>query len=220
MSFLKSDRKSYEDWSVEDVFNAVRQCFCGELDDRHVRATASIHNAHDELPKADIAEWQGLIEIHGYDTIPPISVFYFDFDDSDRFEHDHGDPQTFLRGLEYVPDARTAQQSAKEWVGEAARECSFMHIPGAYQCAFYQVITGVIRDWGKLPGYWFPQPDDPARLDDPNAPNMAYHYPPTLDGDVESTLIASPEVKAIVRSAFDAPRSPLALDPRAYWRDL
>jgi hypothetical protein len=70
-------------------------------------------------------------------------VFNFGFDNEDRTSlyGDH-DRTVLVREVDVARDLPSAVASAQAWVGKAGEQFPFQNIPGVYQAAFVEFVTG------------------------------------------------------------------------------
>ena len=149
--------KPFEKWTPAEVAADVEAAFFGDFDHRYVRAAVVLRYAPQRLPKVDVEAWfaEATAE-HGERGIPPYGVFTFDFDDGDRVALyvDH-DPTVLIRDIDVKFDLPDAVAAARHWTGDKTTEAEFRNIPGVYQTALIEAITGTSRRWeGSLSMSW------------------------------------------------------------------
>jgi len=168
-------RQPQEKWTPIEVMTDVELAFYGDADQRYVRSAAVVRYAYERLPNETLKAWKADAESeHPGRGMPSHGVFKFDFGEDDRFalymEHD---TSAVIREIEVAFDLDEASTAARGWVGESHTKCHFMNIPGVYQAALIEAVTGVARFWNEIEmSWWFPG-------DGPYVPFKK--YPPPLN---------------------------------------
>ena len=191
-------RKPFERWTPADVAGDVETAFFGDFSQRYVRAAVVLRYAPERLPKADAEAWLAEATAdYGENGIPTYGVFAFDFNDADRaaLYMDH-DPTVLIRDIEVKFDLSEAVAAARQWTGDKTTEAEFQNIPGVYQTALIEAITGTSRLWeGSLSSSWH-FPSDGRHV-------VCRKYPPPVgDEPIEFVLV------------------PRGMGEMAYWRHL
>jgi len=167
-----------KDWSPGLIREQIVQCFTSDPDDADVRAVVVLHQDLELLPK-DI-EKQAAREAtemgEPYTGIPPYMGFAFGFDDDDRVGlFMDGDMTVVVREGRAFQTPTDAAAFAEDYCGPGTHVLPFENIPGLYQSAFMEFITGREYDMGPLTFAW----TLPAVGD--YVPMM--QFPPKLTGD-------------------------------------
>jgi hypothetical protein len=180
-------RKPLHKWTPVEVVADVETAFFGDSDQRNVRAAVVLKYAYERLTKADRAVWEADAAAEFGDRgLPTHGVFKFDFDDGDRMAlfMDH-DKSVLVRDVEAVFGVEQAVVTAVAWVGEPHTEAVITNIPGVYQAALIEAVTGVERAWNEEDlGWWLPG-DGP--------PYIYRKYPPPANEDVSFVVMAVPD---------------------------
>ena len=150
-------RRPLNEWSFDLIREQVVQCFTSDPDNDDVRAVVVFHQDLDLLPKN--AEKQAAREAteagEPFEGIPPYMAFACGFDDDDRVEIFMGGNMTVVvREWQGFQTVRDAARYAAHWVGEGGQPMPFENIPGLYQSAFMEFITGREYDMGMMTFAW------------------------------------------------------------------
>ncbi len=155
-------RKPVSAWTPAEIAGDVETAFVGDPNQTYLRAAVVLRSAPERLPRADAKKWadEASAENDGR-GIPPYLVYKFDYAEGDGFrmylEGPPGDDVALLvREVAEAFDPSGATALAREWTGEKAMEAAkFAHIPGVYQAALIEAITGTRRSWESyLFSYW------------------------------------------------------------------
>jgi len=192
----------------------VESAFYGDADQRHVRSAAVVRYAYERLRKETLKSWEAdATSEHPDRGMPSHGVFKFDFDDDDRFalymEHDTA---AVIREVEVAFDIDEATATARGWVGEPCTQCHFVNIPGAYQAALIEAVTGVPRFWNEMAiSWWLPG-------DGPYVPFRK--YPPPLNEPHGFVLMPLEVEHASHRSFLLSPTQESELRPKSFLSKL
>jgi len=187
-------RKPLAKWAPVEVLNDVEAAFFGDSEQRGVRAAAVLRYVYGRLPKREVAKWEA--EVEDDRGLPSHGVFEFDFDEEDRFslymEHDKS---VLIRNVERAFGIDGAVAAARAWVGEPCTETNMWNLPGIYQSALVEAVTGVERFWNEEELIWWLPGEGEARV--------VRKYPPPANEPVGFHVMAMPkEVKDAQRRAF------------------
>jgi hypothetical protein len=157
-------RQPQEKWTPAEVADDVEAACYGDADQPYVRAAAILRHAYERLPKAVLKSWEAdaAAEYPGR-GMPSHGVFKFDLSDDDRFALDmEHDKSVVIRDVDVAFDRDEADAIAVAWVGEPHTRCHLQNIPGTYQSALIEAVTGVPRFWNEFEISWWLQGDGPA----------------------------------------------------------
>lgn len=171
-------RRPLNEWSPAQIRDQIVNCFTSEPDYDDVRAVVVLRQDEKLLPKDASAQAAAEAKQAGevFDGIPPYMAFALAFDDEDRVDIFMGG--TFTVAVREWAGFETPTEAAKyaaEWIGAGVQMFPFENIPGLYQAAFMEFVTGREYDMGALTFAWaLPAVGEyvPMRV-----------FPPKLDGD-------------------------------------
>jgi hypothetical protein len=192
-------RKALRDWTPLDVVSDVEAAFFGDADQRTVRAAAVMRYTYGRMKKSDIAEWEAEAAAESPPgTLKSHAVFMFDFDDVDHIAlYMDNESTVLIRAMQPVDGSDEGRTLALGWVGEPHTETDITHIPGVYQAAMIEFVTGVQRLWNQETlAWWLPGSDGPG---------LVYRkYPPRTDeAKPEFMLMAmTPDMRAGLYNQF------------------
>jgi hypothetical protein len=122
-------RRDVTDWPVGQIAKQTLVCFTSDPDQYEVRAAAVLHLDPSLLPK-DIKS-------------VAFNVFGFAFHHDDRIGlYMDVDPTVLVKMQEGTETLDEAEELALGWCGDGASKRSLHNIPGVYQVAYMQRITG------------------------------------------------------------------------------
>jgi hypothetical protein len=150
-------RRPLNEWSFDLIRKQIVSCFTSDPDDEHVRAVVVLHQDEALLPKdaPKLAAAEAGDAGEPFEGIPPYMAFAFGFNDDDRTEiFMGGDMTTVVREWAGFKTPTEAERYAAAWCGEGAKVFDFENIPGLYQAAFMEFITGKEYDLGPLTFAW------------------------------------------------------------------
>jgi hypothetical protein len=182
-------RKERRDWKPRDVISDVEAAFFGDANKRTVRAAAIVRNAYERMTKKEVTLWEADAATESPSGLRSHAVFLFDFDEVDRPTlYMDGDRSVLIRTVQPADGIADGRAVALDWVGKPSEETDITHIPGAYQAALIEFVTGVERLWNQEAlGWWLPH-------DGPGPPYVFRNYPPNTDEDAaEFKMMAMPE---------------------------
>lgn len=174
-------RRELDQWPAAQLREHVVACFTTDPDADEVRAAVILHQDPALLPKDAPARARAEIEANGeeWKGFPEYVTFCFGFDDSDRVDiFMDGNNAVTVREWRSTPNLADASSHASEWIGEELHQFPFENIPGLYQAAFFQVITGHEHDVGLTWMWCLPPMGDFAPV---------RRFPPVLDTEEPST---------------------------------
>jgi hypothetical protein len=152
-------RQPQDKWTPAEVAADVETAFYADADQPYVRAVAILRYAYERLPKAVLKSWEAdaATERPGRE-MPSHGVFKFDLSDDDRFalDMDH-DKSIVIRDVDVAFGLDEAGAIALAWVGEPHTQVHFENIPGLYQSALIEAVTGVERFWNEFEISWWLQ---------------------------------------------------------------
>jgi hypothetical protein len=156
------------EWPLADFVEDMQAVYHGDPDQRYVRAAIVLRYAPERLPREQAAE---------FGTDPLYGTYKLDFDDDDRVEvfmdHNLG---SLVREIENFANLEDAAAAAIKWIGPDSVGAAFCYLPGLYQAAFFEAVTGVSRAWNELQIQWA-VPGDQAEAD----VVPVRFYPPPVD---------------------------------------
>ena len=198
---LKQRRPQHK-WTPSEVASDVEAAFHGDTSETFVRAAAIVRYPYERMTKETVAQWeQDAAEDWPDKGLPTHGAFLFDLDDDIKFslfmDHDHTAPIDHVESRHSFEEARDA---AREWIGEPCEEAAaFRFLPGLYQAALIEMVTGVERDWGL---YWlgweFPG-------DGPYIPYRSYPPQPEEPEDAHHVLMPKAEMQVFYEHFLAAP---------------
>jgi hypothetical protein len=151
----------------------MQAVYHGDPDQRYVRAAIVLRYATERLPREQAAE---------FGSDPMFGTYKIDFDDEDRVEvYMGGDLGRLVREVENFEKVEDAAAAAIEWVGAKPSGVAFCYLPGLYQAAFFEAVTGVSRVWSGLQNHWA-VPGDQAEA----GAVPLRRYPPHVDDTEQS----------------------------------
>jgi hypothetical protein len=157
-------RRPQAKWTPVEVARDVEGAFYGDSGKANVRAAAIVRFAYERMSKKDLADWtQAAENEHPGRGLPTYGIFKFDFDEGDRvtlyMEHDRS---VLIREVESAfGDLHEAGAKAAAWVGSPYTQCHFENIPGVYQAALIESMTGVERSWSEFEMSWWLPGEEP-----------------------------------------------------------
>ena len=122
-------RRDITEWPVRQIAKQTVACFTSDPDEWEVRAAVVLDLEPSLLPKD--------AESVAYNAIG----FAFEHDDRVSLYMDH-DPPALVKSIQGAETLDEAKQLAAEWCGASASERPLRNIPGIYQVAYMQRITG------------------------------------------------------------------------------
>lgn len=146
-------RRPLNEWSFDLIRKHIVSCFTSDLDHDDVRAVVVLHQDESLLPKDAPKQAAAEADEAGepFDGIPSYMAFAFGFNDDDRVELFMGGVMTtVVREWTGFNTPIEAARYAAGWCGEGAKVFDFENIPGLYQAAFMEFITGKEYDLGPL----------------------------------------------------------------------
>ena len=162
------------EWPLADFVEDMQAVYHGDPDQRYVRAAIVLRYATERLPREQAAE---------FGSDPMFGTYKIDFDDEDRVEvYMGGDLGRLVREVENFEKVEDAAAAAIEWVGAKPSGVAFCYLPGLYQAAFFEAVTGVSRAWNELLSWWA-VPGDQAEAD---IVPVCIRYPPRVDETEQS----------------------------------
>lgn len=122
-------KRDITDWPVHQIANQTVACFTSDPDEYEVRAAAVLHLDPSLLPKD--------VEAVGF------NVFGFAFDHDDRIGlYMEVDRTVLVKMHEGAETLDEAEELALGWCGDGSSKRPLRNIPGVYQVAYMQQITG------------------------------------------------------------------------------
>lgn len=122
-------RRDITDWPVRQIASQTVACFTSDPDQFEVRAAVVLHLDPSLLPK-------------GVESVA-FNVFGFAFDHDDRVGlYMDVDPTVLVKMHEGAETLDEAEQLALGWCGDGASKRPLRNVPGVYQVAYMQRITG------------------------------------------------------------------------------
>jgi hypothetical protein len=179
-------RRSLDKWSPAEIAADVESAFHGDPQQQFVRAAVVVRYAYERMPKDTIAKWKkDAVEDYPGKGLPTHGVFMFDLAEDRYFAlHMDRDSSAVIDEVRAVHGLQEACEAAEAWVGEPCEEVSLMNVPGIYQSAMIEMVTGVERDWNEFRlSWWFPG-------DQQYVPYRQYP-PPADEGDERFVLMPS-----------------------------
>jgi hypothetical protein len=151
--------KSFSAWTPAEIAGDVERAFVGDPEQPYLRAAVVLRSAPERLPAADAKKWADEASAeNGGRGVPPYLIYKFGCADGDRERmYLEGDNVALLvREVDVAFDLTAAVALAREWTGEKTMEAAkFAHIPGVYQAALIEALTGTRRSWESyLFSYW------------------------------------------------------------------
>jgi hypothetical protein len=155
-------RRDIADWPVKQIAKLTVACFTSDPDEYEVHAAAVLHLDPSLLPKG--------VESDAF------NVFGFAFHDEDRTGlYMEGDPTVLVKMHEGAESLDEAEQLALGWCGEGSSKRPLHNIPGIYQVAYMQQITGNHQLGGSGEFGW-------AIERGPKGYDVVREFPPKLTG--------------------------------------
>jgi hypothetical protein len=192
-----------------EVAADVEAAFHGDADQRYVRAAAILRYAYERLPKAVLKSWEAdAAADHPGRGMPSHGVFRFDLSDDDRFALDvEQDTSSVIRDVEVAFDLDEAGALAVAWIGKPYTQVHFENLPGVYQAALIEGVTGVERFWNEFQISWWLKGDGPYVL-------FRKYPPPHDESDSRFVLMPVEAGKASYRYFLMSPTVESELHPR------
>jgi hypothetical protein len=156
-------RRPLKDWPARQLVDHVETCFASNPDAFEVRASVVFYQELAQLPKdtATEAAEEAAAAGEAFDEFPEFVAFHFGFSEEDRVElYMDFDRTCLVRGVEAVTTLAVAKEEAADWVGEGAIELPFEFLPGVYQFAFIDYLTGQYHDAHETEFMWALPPSD------------------------------------------------------------
>lgn len=144
-------------WSAKRWKQLIRVCFTSDPDREDVKASVIVHWDLNLLPKDTVrlAQQEAAEEGEEWAGFRDHACFLFGFDDEDRVTiFMGGELAVCVRGMLQSRSLEEAAADAREWVGAGALELPFENIPGLYQAAFFEYVTGEESDIGPAMFMW------------------------------------------------------------------
>lgn len=137
-------RRPISEWSHGQIRQQVVNCYTSDPDSDAVRAVVVLHQDERLLPRnsakqAAMEAAEAGEEFHG---LPPYLAFAMKLDDEDRADVLLGGFSNAVQDYGGFASPREAAAFALEWIGPDATPFPFENIPGIYQAAFIEYVTG------------------------------------------------------------------------------
>jgi hypothetical protein len=120
-------------------------CLASDPDELEVRSAIVLHQDPRLLPPNALEPARAEAEESGepFAGLPEFVVLTFAFSEDDRVAlYMDGDRKCLVYGVEVADSLSDAERHAREWVGAGSVELPFRHLPGVYQAAFIEYVTG------------------------------------------------------------------------------
>jgi len=186
--------KSFSAWTPAEIAGDVERAFVGDPEQTYLRSAVVLQSAPERLPAADAKKWADEASAeNGGRGVPPYLIYKFDCADGDRERIYLEDENLALlvREVDVAFELNAAVALAREWTGEKSMEAAkFAHIPGIYQAALIEAITGTRRSWESfLVGYWcWPEGDGQLALVRPYPPRGLKADEVTADEEADGVM--------------------------------
>jgi hypothetical protein len=141
-------RRELSDWPWERVMRQTVSCFTTNADEVEVRAAIVLHLDPDLLPKGWVERAAAAARDRGQEVDgPPVYlVACCGFAESDRYRLFMDlDRQHLIYDRRPAHSLDAAALVAREWVGDNVQERVFRELPGVFQAAYHDWLTG--RRW-------------------------------------------------------------------------
>jgi hypothetical protein len=141
-------------------------CLIGDPWEKDPRAAAVLHLSPDLLPKGWLESAADAAHTRDQDVegLPEYLVICFGFNpDRDRVPLVmDGDRLCLIHDRRSAPTHDGAIAKAGDWVGPKANVCEFKHLPGPYQAAYHDWLTGTRWDSDPTSTMWVLPPPGPV----------------------------------------------------------
>ncbi|HME03122.1 MAG TPA: hypothetical protein VKG38_08840 [Solirubrobacteraceae bacterium] len=151
--------KRFGQWSPAEVADGVEFAVVGDPEELYLRSAVVLRSAPERLPPKDAAAWAEALDTETDGRgIPPYFVFKFHCEDGERgrivSQREHY--SLLIRVITWAFDRDSAMRIACDWTKEKTMVAvSFAYIPGVYQAALIEAVTGTPRTWqGYLMSHW------------------------------------------------------------------
>lgn len=122
-------RRDITEWPVRQIAKQTVACFTSDPDEYEVRAAVVLDLDPSLLPQG--------VESVAYNAIG------FSFEHEDRIGiYAEANPTVLVKSIQGAETLDDAKRLAAEWCGSSASERPLRNIPGVYQVAYMQRITG------------------------------------------------------------------------------
>lgn len=174
-------RRDITDWPVRQIAEHTVACFTTDPDEMDVRAAAVLHLDPSLLPK-------------GVDSVAYNAIgFAFEHDDRVGLYMD-ADPTVLVKSIQGAESLEEAKHLAIAWCGSTASERPLRNLPGVYQVAYMQRITGNDSLGGSGEFGW-------AIERGPKGYDVVREFPPKLNDEGE--IPSSPEFVVLPSKVVD-----------------
>jgi hypothetical protein len=155
--FKRKRSQRQERQAAQEALASLISCFISDPNNFDVRSSVVLHD--------------------GQDPSQPIGVVNFGFSDDERQAvYMDGDLSVLVYQAQLAQDRPTAEAIALDWVG-GGDQVDFRYLPGVYQAAYVQFITGCVPEPNETQFAWALPPVGDM--------HMFRKFPPPVDADTD-----------------------------------